>query len=346
MESMYYDPRAPGSFGGVDKLRRYAAPHKQRKQVVEYLARQDAYTLHKPSRKRFARRRTYSKGIGDLYQIDLTDLTNLSTYNDGYRYLLNCIDVFTKRAWCVPLKTKTGREVSNAFERILDDRSCNMVQSDKGTEFVNSTFQSMLQRRGIKFYTSENEDIKAAIVERFNRTLKEKMYRYFTAKHTRRYADVLQDIVHAYNHTCHRSIGMAPADVTIDNEDVVRSRLYPVQTKLLDWKFKVGDKVRITMQRRPFQKGYIGNWSEEIFVVGTRMPTAPVTYKLKDLAGDDIKGTFYSDELQIVSKPDDALFDIEYIVKTRKRAGKVEYLVKWRGYPTKFNSWVEALTRR
>ena len=85
------------------------------------------------------------------------------------------------------------------------------------------------------------------------------------------------------------------------------------------------------MQRRAFQKGYIGNWSEEIFVVATRMPTASVTYKLKDLSGDDIKGTFYSDELQIVSKPDDTLFDTERIVTTRKRAGKVEYLVKWRG---------------
>jgi len=135
---------------------------------------------------------------------------------------------------------------------------------------------------------------------------------------------------------------MAPTDVTSDNEDVVRARLYPVQTKLLDWKFKVGDKVHIVMQRRPFQKGYIGNWWEEIFVVNARMPTAPVTYKLKDLTGDAVKGTFYSD----VSKTDDALFDIERIVKTRKRAGKVEYLVKWRGYPEQFNSWVKTLTKR
>jgi len=88
-----------------------------------------------------------------------------------------------------------GREISNAFEGILDERPCNMVQSDKGTEFVNSTFQSMLSRRGIKFYTSENEDIKAAVAEIFNRTLNEKMYRYFTAKHTRRYVDVLQDLM-------------------------------------------------------------------------------------------------------------------------------------------------------
>jgi len=137
---------------------------------------------------------------------------------------------------------------------------------------------------------------------------------------------------------------MAPMEVTADNEDVVRKRLYPPKPKTLRWKYDVGDKVRISMQRRPFKKGYVGNWSEELFVVGTRLPTSPVTYKLKDLSGDDIKETFYTDELQFVTKLDDALFDVERIVKTRKRAGKVEYLVKWRGYFDKFNSWVDTLS--
>lgn len=343
MHAVYTNPRTPGSFGGVEVLRRYA--RKPRRAVVEYLASQDAYTLHKPTRIHFPRRRTYSNGIADLYQIDLADMSQLSTYNDGYRYLLNCIDVFTKRAWSVPLKSKTGREVSEAFERhILSERPCNMVQSDKGTEFLNSNFQSMLRRHGIKFYTSENEDIKAAVVERFNRTLKQKMYRYFTAKRTRRYVDVLSDLIYSYNNTYHRSIGMSPSEVTTDNEDEVRARLYPAKRKTLNWKFKVGDKVRISMHRRPFKKGYVGNWSEELFVVDSRLPTAPVTYRLKDLTGDDIKGAFYSDELQFVSKPDDALFDVERVVRTRKRAGKIEYLVKWRGYSDKFNSWVDTLT--
>jgi len=104
----------------------------------------------------------------------------------------------------------------------------------------------------------------------------------------------------------------------------MRARFYPVRTKKLNWKFKVGDKVRIVKQRQPFKKGYVGNWSEELFVVDTRLSTSPVTYKLKDLSADGIKGTFYSDELQIVEKPDDALFDVERIVRTRKRAGKIE----------------------
>jgi len=102
----------------------------------------------------------------------------------------------------------------------------------------------------------------------------------------------------------------------------------------------------MTTQRRPFQKGYIGTWSEEIFIVSDKMPTVPVTYMLKDLAGEDIKGSFYENKLQSVTKSEDALFDIERILKTRKKAGKVEYHVKWREYPTKFNSWVSALTKK
>ena len=104
----------------------------------------DAYTLHKAARVRFLRRKTCAKGINDLFQIDLADMSNISSHNDGYRYLLTCIDVFSKRAWAIPVKTKTGRDVTAAFERILSEQTCNMVQSDKGTEFLNSTFQSML----------------------------------------------------------------------------------------------------------------------------------------------------------------------------------------------------------
>jgi len=92
------------------------------------------------------------------------------------QYLLTCIDVFRKRAWAVPVSRKNGQNVAEAFEKILVDGNCNMLQSDKGTEFLNSTFQSMLRRRGIKYYTSENKDLKAAVVERFHRTRRRKCF--------------------------------------------------------------------------------------------------------------------------------------------------------------------------
>ena len=117
----YVDPKASGSFGGIQNVRRYGGE-------VKDLARNDASTLHKSARVRFRRRKTYSKGPVDLFQIDLADLDNISSHNDGYRYLLTCIDVFTKRAWAVPTKTKSGREVSRAFEKILTDGyKANMV---------------------------------------------------------------------------------------------------------------------------------------------------------------------------------------------------------------------------
>ena len=194
-------------------LRRYS--HKPRKQVVIYLSTLDAYTLHK-------NRLGFAFHVDERFpgELQISFRQTQSTYNDGYRQLLNCIDVFTKRAWSLPLRTMTGPDVSNALEGTLTEQRCNMVQSDKGTEFLNSMFKSML----LKFYTSENEDIKAAVVERFIKTLKQKMYRYFIAKRTRRYVDVLPDLVQSYNNTHHRSICMASMEVTANNEDVVRSR--------------------------------------------------------------------------------------------------------------------------
>jgi len=229
MDVVFYTLKLPGSFGSVRNLRRYSG--RSELAVKEYLAEQDAYMLHKPRRVRFPRRKTYSKGIAGLYQINLVDVTNLSSFNDGMRYILTSVDVFSKQAWAVPVRMKADRDVANSFEKNLSDGKPNMVQSDKGTEFLNSTFQSMLKRHGIKFYTSENEDLKAAVVERFNRTLKMKMFRYLTFKNTKRYVDILAHLLHSYNNTYHRSIGMTPSEVNEDNEDEVRARLHPLKPK-------------------------------------------------------------------------------------------------------------------
>jgi len=207
LDAVYVNPCAPSSFSGVRILKRYGK--RSERETKKFFAGRDAYTLHKPTRIRFLRRKTYSKGIADLYQLDLADMSSLSTFNDSMRYLLTYIDVFSKRAWAVPVRTKSGRDVTEAFEKILDKGQCNMVQSDKRTEFLNSTFQSMLRRRGIHLYTRENEDLKASVVERFIRTLKTKMYRYFTHANTRRYLDVLDNLLHSYNNTYYRSIGMS-----------------------------------------------------------------------------------------------------------------------------------------
>jgi len=257
---------------------------------------------------------------------------------------LTCIDVFSKRAWAVPLLNKSGDSVKRAFENIFEEAIPNMIQTDKGTEFLNSTVQALFATHNIKHYTSENEDIKAAVVERFNRTLKNKMWRYCTYSKSQKYIDVLDELIHSYNNTYHRSIRMAPSQVTDDKTQEIVDKLYPPKLKPV-YKFEIGDKVRMSKGKQVFKKGYVQGWTDEIFTVGARHPTDPATYGLKDYDGEDIKGKFYAQELQKVTKEDD-VYEIEEVVKTRKRGGKVEYFVKWKGYPSKFNSWVDAITTK
>jgi hypothetical protein len=336
MES-YFDPKHAGSFGGVKSFQRHAAGIKT-KDLNTWLQRQDAYTLHKPVRLNFRRRKTFTVGIDDLWQADLVDISKLSSYNDKNKYLLTCIDVFSKYAWVVPLKFKTASCMTKAFESLLKDRNPAHLQTDKGTEFLNKDFQSLLRKHAIRFYTTENSDIKASVVERFNRTLKMKMWKYFTHKNTHRYVDVLSDLVYSYNNTHHRSINMPPSQVTKDHESSIRKRLYGEKKRLTKWRYEVGDKVRISKARIAFKKGYLPSWTDEIFVIVARIPSDPVTYELADLNEQTLKGKFYEEELQRILKEDD-VYKIEKILKSRKRNGKKEYFVKWRGYDDSFNSW-------
>ena len=149
------------------------------------------------------------------------------------------------------------------------------------------------------------------------------MFRYITHQNTRRYVDVLDDMLHSYNNTYHRSIGMAPSEMNEDKEAVVRARLYPPKPKSFKWKYDAGDRVRIAMEQQPFRKGYLGQRSEETFEIVTRLPTTLVTYELRDLAHEAIKGRFYEPEVQKVLKSDDEHFDIDRTIKTRKRDGKI-----------------------
>jgi len=202
----------------------------------------------------------FSKGIGDLYQADLADVRNLSPYNGGFSYILTCINVFSRYAFAKAIKDKRGLTVSAAFEKIFSERVPNMLQTDRRLEFLNGQVQGVFRKHNIHHYFSLNDDIKAALVERFNRTLKSRLYRYMTHHQTNRWIDALDDIVESCNKSRHRSIGIAPIDVTPDEEDEIAKRLYPLKRPLHS-KYDVGDRVRIAKYKHVFQKGYIPNWT-------------------------------------------------------------------------------------
>lgn len=337
MENIYKNPKHPGSFGGVNAVQR--AVKKSTNDVKQWLSQKESYSLHKPIRHKFLRNRVLIGNINEQFQVDLVDMQSLEKYNDGYKYLLTCIDVFSKFAWAIPLRAKSAKCIKSALEIIFKDRKPRLLQSDCGTEFKNSLVQNYLKKLKIKFFTTHNQ-VKASIVERFNRTLKTKMWKYFTEFNTKKYIDVIDDLVFSYNHSWHRSIKMEPSSVNQSNRDQVLKNLYgDLSTlKAKPARFKIGDTVRISKQKMHFEKGYEQNWSREIFTVDKIIYRIPVVYKLKDLLGEEIKGTFYEAELQKVI--DTGIYPVEKVIKKRKRRGNTEYFVKFLGYPEKFNTWV------
>lgn len=337
INAAYKDPKNPGSFGGVNALKRVFNGNV--KDIKHWLSQKDSYTLHKPIRHKFMRNRVLVSNINEQFQVDLVDMQSLAKFNRGYKHILTCIDIFSKVAWAIPLKDKSGQSVKNALEAIFKEKTPRLLQSDAGTELTNALVQRYLKRLNIKFFITNNQT-KASIIERFNRTLKTKMWKYFTEYNTKKYIDVIPDFMYSYNHTWHRSIKMEPASVNADNKNEVLENLYG-NLKSLKRKqptFKVGDTVRIGRQKLHFEKGYKQNWSIEIFTVNQIIRRIPTVYKLKDLAGEEIQGTFYEAELQKVI--DSGFYPVEKIIKKKKKHGATEYFVKFLGYPEKFNAWV------
>lgn len=332
LSKIYNDPSHPASFSTADKLWKATDKTFPKNKVIQWLQSQNAYTLHKPARKRFQRNRYVIDNIDDLWQADLNDMSTLKEVNDGYVYLLTVVDAFSKYAWCVPLFRKTGIEVSEAFEKIFKQskRKPVTLMTDAGTEFKNNIFQRFLKKHRVKYYHSSN-DVKACLVERLNRTLKTKMWRYFTLKNTRRYINILSKLMTSYNHSIHRSIKMAPIDVNDNNIREVWYNLYGdiINNKIKKQppKLKEGDYVRISKEKMKFEKGYEQNWSEEIFVIKKVILRKPVVYEIKDLKEEDIRGTFYEKELQKVIMLKSAKYKIDKIIDSRGRGVRKQLLV-------------------
>ena len=301
-------------------------------------SQQLAEELHKPITRNFRKRRVISKGIDKIWAADLVEMQKYSKWNKGVKYLLMVIDVFSKYGWIVPLKDKKTESVSTAFDEIFkkSKRKPTMLWTDKGSEFISKHFKDFLKKNYIKLYYTENEE-KSSIVERWNKTMKNKVWRMFSANNSTVYGDKLDKLVNDYDNTYHSSIKMTPTEASKkENEKKVFANLYGdlIYLKPKNPKFSINDKVRISKyKRRVFDKGYTPNWTEKVFVVDKVIPTKPVTYKIIDLLGEEIEGSFY--ELQ---KAKQQTFGIEKVVTRDNKKEKA--LVKWKGYSDNFNSWV------
>ena len=346
LKSIYYDLDYSCALSSLQKLYHQSKKDKKKislKIIKIWLMQQDAYTLHKNFSTKGLYNKTLVSCIDDTWQIDLVDMNNIKKYNKNYKYLLTCIDIFSRFGMAQPIKNKQSGSVLKAFKIILkkSKRNPRRIQSDGGKEFINTHFQGFLKNKKIHFYSTIN-DTKASIVERFHRTLKSKMWKYFTSKNTYSYINILYKLIDNYNNSYHRSIKMTPNKVTKLNKSQVFNNLYnSPKSKIDNAKFSIGDKVRILRQKHIFEKGHIYNWSKEIFTISEVVLTRkPVVYKLLDLNNEIITGTFYSNQLQKIIKNDE-IYHIEKIIQKKQKNKEIFYLIKWLGYPKDFNSWVK-----
>ena len=343
-ENIYFDPNNPGSLGGVRNLYYQAKktdPSITLNNVKDWLKQQHVYTLHRPARRKWRRNRIYVSYIDEQWEIDLIDLKIYSAQNNEYNYILVIIDVFSKYLFAFPTKTKTALEILMIFKELFKNRKPTKIRSDRGGEFDNRIFREFCEKNNVIYFTTEDKEIKCAVVERVNRTLKSKMFHYFTLKGTRKYVDVLPQIVNAYNNTIHRSIKMAPADVTIEDESTVYFNLYgneekePKKTKL-----DSGDDVRLRYELKPFDKSYYPLWTDRVYKISkTFNKFNKPLYTLHD--GDsELKRRFYPEELQKVSIDTNTRWLIDRILDYRTVNKERQALIKWKGYPDSHNQWI------
>jgi len=315
----------------------------------KYLANELSFSLHRPVRRRFKRRRTLVALPFRLFQMDLCDMQSLSKQNGGVRYVLVFIDCFTRFVWCVPLKNKGGATVAAALEQLLDEQlpelqDGTLLWADRGLEFLNMHVRAVLEEHGVELYhTAKHSLVKAAQAERVIRTLKSKIFMFLTANFTKTYVDKLQDLVHAYNNSPHSSLhGFTPSEAADPrNTGLVYHLLYPPPTaaKQKNSKLQVGNVVRLARPRGLMEKGFWANWSDRHYIVGEVLVTLPYTYRIKDdEEGKFLPGTYYEQQLQKLPK----VPDFHRIERVIRRKGK-KMFVEFMGWPDKYNQWVDSV---
>lgn len=345
LAKIYADVKNPASFGSAQKLA--SAANVSVEQAKKYLQSIDSYTLHRSRRKNFVRNRYVIPGIGHLYEADLCDMQHLKTMNNGYTFLLNCIDCYSRYLWCVPLKNKKATTVLEAFKLIFAGKFCKFLQTDRGREFNSAVLKHYLKENNVSLIFPKTS-AKCSIVERVNRTLKLKMHKYFTHAGTQKYINVLPDMVKSYNNAVHSSTGHKPAEVNKKNQKQLWDFLYGGKGRYAKLKssaqprkdIKVGSFVRVSRDSGVFFKGYEGNWSHETFKVTKIIKKQQTLYEISDWNNEKIEGRFNYFELQLVDVNDKTKFRISKILKTIGTGRSRRLLVSWSGYPASFNSYI------
>eukprot|EP00732_Lithocolla_globosa_P003089 Lithocolla_globosa_v1_NODE_2314_length_2052_cov_37.928929.p1 type:complete len:356 gc:universal NODE_2314_length_2052_cov_37.928929:82-1149(+) len=319
LRTLYNDP-VTGNVGKTAFIRNLKSRGVSfNKKDVDDLYKETAIQLNTPARKNFDRRPVVVLRVDQTWGLDLSFLPQFKKYNDGYSILLFCIDFLSKYLWVRPLKDAKAITVSKALEDIFktSGRVPESVNVDGGSEFKKETL-AMLRDKKIRVYQSYNT-VKVPIVERSIRTMKGRISRYQDSTGSYRYIDTLQKLVRGYNSTRHSTIKMSPMSASKPENylRLVTNFFGSIKSKVKqEVLFSVGDTVRLSIQKDRFGKESDGSWTKEIFKVKKVLKTHPPTYKIEDINGEEIMGSFYNQELlKVADNPRD--LDTVVVLKTR-----------------------------
>ena len=299
--NLYYNIKNPSSFKGIQTILSYARninENIKRKDITEWLKKQRTYGLHYPFKYNYKTNPIVSKYINHIWFADLIEIKNLKS-NDNFRYILTVIDNLSKKGYAEPLLNKKAETVKKAFLKIFNETKLKplILVTDAGTEFTNQSLKKYIKWRKIKHLVFR-DTTKASVVERWNKTIKDIIYKYLTKNKTNRFIDVLEQIVKNYNETVHSRTKFRPNDINLSNQDIVFNNLYKIKIPLESQKIFKGDFVRVLLSRDKFQKGYKPNFSHEVFKVHKVYKSSLfLKYRVKDKKGNVIRGSYYSSEL-------------------------------------------------
>lgn len=345
----YKDVKHPTAFAGRNVLYRYYKGRYSDKDIEKALEHIDSYTRHKELKKPNPRNPFFIHYKRQQVQGDLIDLKKLSRTNEGVKFLAAFIDSFTKKAWVYPMKDKSAQTMESVFEKWLEEDIEQKPESmfcDRGTEFKNRRVKTFFETRGIKFI-HPNSEMKAAIVERFNRTIENMIFKYMTEFETEKYIDKLDDLVTAYNNRGHRTLKFLSPEEAEKNENqnkirkIHRQRYDELEIKNYkkEPKYAIGDMVRVKKLPTRFARGYEEQFNSEYFRIVSINKTLPIVmYNLESMnTGEQIEGGFYANEL---SKVRGSVFKVIRVLRRRRRNGRLQYLVRWKDFGPRHDSWV------
>ena len=296
--------------------------------------------LNKPVINKFERKKIIVNHIDEIHSCDLVDMQKYSRVNKGYKYIFTNIDIFSKYAWSFPLKTKTIKEIKSCFQKIFKEHKPLYIWSDQESSFFSKEMQQFFKDNNVKIYYTHS-DLKAVIIERFNRSLRELMMKQFVKNNNTVWYNILPDLINTYNNRYHQTIKMKPKNVNKLNEKHIKNTVYNYDITNKKPKFKINDLVRISLKRRALFDKSTGNikWSEQLYKIYKINKSNVITYQLKDMNDEIIKGQFYKKELQLTKNTTG-----EYIIEKILKTNNDKIFVKWRGYDNSFNSWINKNT--